>query len=150
MSSTETAKLLKDEEKFSGKDGEDAEEFLESLDEKVLQGRMWDAEILGAVSNVLKGEARRWWRTIHEDVETWTDFKFQFWRIFICEYEEEDLWADFCSRTQAETETITSYLLGLRHIVRHLKYPRRRSTWRYWRTTTSTRRTTTRLAKRSR
>ena len=54
MSSTETAKLLKDVEKFSGKDGEDAEEFLESLDEKVLQGRMYDTEILGAVSNVLK------------------------------------------------------------------------------------------------
>ena len=70
MSSTETAKLLKDLDKFSGKNGEDAEEFL-------------------------------------EDVETWTDFKFRFRRMFIC---------DLRSRTQAET--ITPYLLSLCHIVR--------------------------------
>ena len=82
--------------------GQRREEFLDSLDKKVLEGRMWDVEILGAISDVLKGEARRWWRIIREDVKTWVDFKFRFRRMFISEYEEKDLDADLRSRTQVE------------------------------------------------
>ena len=59
LTQNEVEKLLRDVDKFSGEENEDAEEFLETLDDKVLEGRLSDFEILGAVSTVLKSEARR-------------------------------------------------------------------------------------------
>ena len=78
MSRAKAVKLLKDVNKFSGKDIEDAEKFLEFLDENVLEGRMWDVKILSAVSNVQKGEARRWWRIIRNFVEVGRSLSFNF------------------------------------------------------------------------
>ena len=120
MSSAKNAKLLKDIEKVSGKDGEDAEEFLESLDEKVLESRMWDAVILGAVSNVHQGEARRWWRTIREDLGG-SQVSVP---SYICEYDEQYLWANLYSHTQADKEAITprKYLALLAHRNLHPTY----------------------------
>ena len=45
----EVEKLLRDVERFSGKKNEDAKEFLETLEDKVLEGRLGDFEILGSV-----------------------------------------------------------------------------------------------------
>ena len=75
MTCTDAVKLLWDVKKFSGEENEDAEEFLKTLDEIVLEGRMADVEILSAVSTVLKGEGWHWWRTSRNVIETWGEFK---------------------------------------------------------------------------
>ena len=46
MTRTDASKLLRDVKKFSGEKNEDAAEFLETLNEIVLEGRMADLEIL--------------------------------------------------------------------------------------------------------
>ena len=66
---------------------------------KVLEGRLTDFEILGAISTVLQGEARRWWRTSRDRIDTWGEFKEQFRRAYVREFDEEDVWADLRSRT---------------------------------------------------
>ena len=70
LTQKEVEKLLRGVKKFSGEKGEDAEEFLETLDDKVLGGRLSDFEILGSVLMVLKSEARRWWRTSRDWITT--------------------------------------------------------------------------------
>ena len=113
MTQNEVEKLLRDGDKFSGERNEDAEEFLETLDDKVLEGRLSDFEILGAVSTVLKGEARRWWRTSRDHISTWGEFKSQFRRLCVRDFDEEDLWSDLHHRTQAEKKTISPYIVSL-------------------------------------
>ena len=108
---------------ISNEKNENAEEFLETLDDKVLEGRLGDFEILGAISTVLQGDARRWWRTSQDRISTWVEFKEHFRRAYVREIDEEDLWSDLRHCTQAEKEKISSYILSLRHIVRHLAYP---------------------------
>ena len=116
-------KILRSVDTFSGEKGEDAEEFLEILDDKVLEGRLSDFELLGAVSTVIKSDARRWWRTSRDRIVTWSEFKAQFRRLYVRDFDEEDLWSDFRQRTEAEKEKISPYIVRLRHIVRHLVYP---------------------------
>ena len=77
----ELEKFLRGVDKFSGKKGGDAEELLETLDEKVLEGRLRDFEILDTVSTVLKSEARRWWRTSRDRIRMWREFIAQFRRL---------------------------------------------------------------------
>ena len=91
-------------DKFSGESNEDAEEFLETLDDKVLEGRLSDFVILGAVSTVLKSKARHWWRTSRDHISTWAKIKAQFRRLYVRDFDEEDLWSDLRHRTQAEKE----------------------------------------------
>ena len=43
---------MRDVDCFSSEKNEDAEEFLETLDDKVLEGRLNDFKILGAISTV--------------------------------------------------------------------------------------------------
>ena len=80
MTQNEVEKLLRGIDRFSGEKNEDAEEFLETLDYKVLEGRLSDFEILGAVSTVLRSEARRRWGTSRDRILTWAKFKAQFHR----------------------------------------------------------------------
>ena len=88
MSQPDVEKKLRDVVRFTGKKNEDAEEFLETLDDKVLEGRLTDYEIL---STVLQGEARRWWRTSRDRIATWGEFKEHFRRAYVREFDEEDV-----------------------------------------------------------
>ena len=115
--------LLRDVVKFSGKKNQDVEEFLGTLDDKVLEGRLGNFEISGAVLTVLKSKARRWWRTSRDRITTWGEFKAQFRRLYVRDFDEEDLWPDLPYRTQVKKENISPYIVSLRHIVRHLAYP---------------------------
>ena len=84
MSRAEVIKLLmkSDVEKFSG---ENSREFLESLDEAVVDSRMADYEILCAVPTLLRAGARHWWRTQCDVISTWAEFKQDFKRMYIQE-----------------------------------------------------------------
>ena len=50
MTQNEVEKLLRGVDKFSGEKVEDAQKILETLDDKVLEGRLSNFKILGAVS----------------------------------------------------------------------------------------------------
>ena len=54
LTQNEVEKKLPHIDRFSSERNEDAEEFLETLDDKVIEGRLTDFEILGAISTVLR------------------------------------------------------------------------------------------------
>ena len=94
MTRAAAVKILKtaEVEKFYGEGkGVDPEEFLDSVDEEVREGRMADCEILSAISSVLRKGAKRWWRANREDIFTWAEFKTQFKLMYLKDYDEEDL-----------------------------------------------------------
>ena len=126
LTQNKVEKLLRDVDRFSSEKNEDAEEFLETLDDKVLEGSLGDFEIWGAILTVLRGKARRWWRTSRDRISTWAEIKTHFRRAYVREFGEEDLWSDLRHRRQAEKEKISTYTISLRHIVRHLAYPSER------------------------
>ena len=101
-------KLLREVDKFSGEKNEDAGRvFGNSRRKGTFEGRLSDFEILGAVSTVLKSEARRWWRTSRDRITTWAEFKAQLRRLYVRDFDEEDLWSDLRHRTRAEKEKIS-------------------------------------------
>ena len=115
--------MKSDVEKFSRENkDENAREFLESLDEAVVDGRMANYEILCAVSTVLRRGVRRWWCTQLDVISTWAEFKQEFNRMYIQECDEEDLWADLRRRKQGERER-TPFLSNLRYTLMHLREP---------------------------
>ena len=115
MTRAEVVKALQtsDVEMFSGEgNNKDAEEFLQSLDKAVIDGQLADVEILCAVSTILHGGARHWWRTNRDFIGTWSEFKFYFKRMYVKEFDEEDLWTDLRRRAQAEREPIIPFING--------------------------------------
>ena len=55
-------------------------------------------------------------------IKTWDDFKTQFKRMYLIDYDEEDLWEDLRRRTQGEREKVSAYLTSLRYIVMQFRY----------------------------
>ena len=91
MSKTEVSKSLKtsDVVPFSGdRADEDAEDFLQCVDEVVIDDRLADVEILCAVSTVVRGGARRWWRINRDNMATWLEFKVHFKRMYMRTYKD--------------------------------------------------------------
>ena len=110
-------------DKFTGNEASgEALEFLQSLDEDVVEERMADDEILCAVSSILRKSARVWWRASRHMIKTWDDFKTQFKRMYLTDYDEKDLWEDLRRRTQGEREKVSAYLTSLRYIVMQFRY----------------------------
>ena len=87
LTQNKVEKLLRNVDKFLSEKNEDAEEFLETLDDKVLEGRLGDFEILGAISTVLRGEVRLWWRTSRDRISTWAEFKTQSRHAYVREFD---------------------------------------------------------------
>ena len=125
MSRTDVVKVLAKSEvdKFTGNEASgEALEFLQSLDEVVVEERLADDEILCAVSSVLRKGARVWWRASRDMIKTWDDFKTQFKRMYLTEVDEEDLWEDLRRRTQGEREKVSAYLTSLRYIAMQFRH----------------------------
>ena len=102
MSKTEVSKSLKTSGvvPFWGERADEhAEDFLQCVDEVVTDDRLADVEILCAISTVLRGGARRWWRINRDYIATWSEFKVHFKRMYIKECDEADVWTDSRRRT---------------------------------------------------
>lgn len=93
-------KRLKDWDlKFLGSEKDDAEEFLNCLQDCKTFYDISDSKILRAIPSVLKHSASRWFRLCKVEIKTWRKFKKVFLREFGGTIDEEDIWDELAART---------------------------------------------------
>ncbi|XP_043464549.1 activity-regulated cytoskeleton associated protein 2-like [Leptopilina heterotoma] len=102
---------------------EDPEEFLSLLTDCKEGIEISDSELLHALPSVLKGVASNWYRVVKREIKTWGHFKKYFRREFLETVDDEDVYDELKSRTQAKEEKISEYLLNLRSITQHFRNP---------------------------
>ena len=111
--------------KFAGEDREDAEEFLEKLQDCLESSNISDRDLLCALPCILTKHAARWFRTIKKEATTWSRFQRLFKNRFVQVYDREDLLDDLKRRMQGKGEKITPYLASLKYIVSRFARPPR-------------------------
>ncbi|CAB0032148.1 unnamed protein product [Trichogramma brassicae] len=104
--------------RFSGEDkNDDAEEFLDQLEDYVSGSGLSIHDVLNAMPGLLTKRAAIWYRTIKHKLIDWHSFAERFRNQFIGEYDREDLMDDLRHRTQAKGERIVPFLTSLSYIV---------------------------------
>ncbi|CAB0038283.1 unnamed protein product [Trichogramma brassicae] len=104
--------------RFSGEDkNDDAEEFLDQLEDYVSGSGLNVHDVLNAMPGLLTKRAAIWYRTIKHKLTDWQSFAERFRNQFIGEYDREDLMDDLRHRTQAKNERIAPFLTSLSYIV---------------------------------
>ena len=121
---TRTGQLLRQwEVKFSGKRHEDVDEFVERLEEFRRQLNFPDEDILRQIPTILSGEALTWARTKYDTWRTVADVILalqQRYRPIDYEVRLED---ELRERSQGPCESISSYIIGMRVLLKKFAPP---------------------------
>uniref|UniRef100_A0A6V7LYS8 Retrotransposon gag domain-containing protein n=1 Tax=Bracon brevicornis TaxID=1563983 RepID=A0A6V7LYS8_9HYME len=108
---------------FGGADHEDPHFFLTRVEECVENHNLSEAEMLRALPTTFKGDAATWYRLERRNIRTKRDFVQAFRLTFCPRNHEANLRKDIERRTQAESESIRSYVLNMRGLFANLSTP---------------------------
>ena len=108
---------------FGGDKKENAEEFLERLDECRELTRASDELWMSSISRIFKGKARVWYKTNRADFHSWRKFKKLFRDQYLGLLDENDLYYELHNKIQMKQETISEYIDSFRYLVSRMSKP---------------------------
>ena len=107
--------------KFTGEKKESPENFINRLDDCRQSNNVSSRDLWRALPGILDRSAGQWFRTIRDDIESWSQFRKAFRRKYVPELRKEDIWRELRARTQNRGEDILTYISNIKFIISHFR-----------------------------